>query len=39
VGAGLESIDCDYANTKMFNCGTEGNKNAVAEHTLGMILF
>jgi D-3-phosphoglycerate dehydrogenase len=40
VGAGLESIDCDYANTKNVSliAAPEGNKNAVAEHTLGMIL-
>lgn len=40
VGAGLESIDCDYALTKNINliAAPEGNRNAVAEHTLGMIL-
>jgi D-3-phosphoglycerate dehydrogenase / 2-oxoglutarate reductase len=40
VGAGLESIDCDYALTKNVNliAAPEGNRNAVAEHTLGMIL-
>lgn len=40
VGAGLESIDCDYAETKnvMLIAAPEGNRNAVAEHTLGMIL-
>ena len=40
VGAGLESIDCDYANTKNISliAAPEGNKNAVAEHSLGMIL-
>ena len=40
VGAGLESIDLDYAakkNVKLFSA-PEGNRNAVAEHTLGMIL-
>jgi D-3-phosphoglycerate dehydrogenase len=38
VGAGLESIDCDYATAKnVHNCAEE-NKNAVAEHSLGMIL-
>jgi D-3-phosphoglycerate dehydrogenase / 2-oxoglutarate reductase len=40
VGAGLESIDCDYALEKDINliAAPEGNCNAVAEHTLGMIL-
>ena len=40
VGAGLESIDCDYALSKDINliAAPEGNSNAVAEHTLGMIL-
>jgi D-3-phosphoglycerate dehydrogenase len=40
VGAGLESIDCDYAISKNIAliAAPEGNCNAVAEHTLGMIL-
>ena len=40
VGAGLESIDCEYAEFKNVTliAAPEGNKNAVAEHTLGMIL-
>lgn len=40
VGAGLESIDCDYALSKNINliAAPEGNRNAVGEHTLGMIL-
>lgn len=40
VGAGLESIDCDYAQEKgirLFSA-PEGNSNAVGEHALGMIL-
>ena len=40
VGAGLESIDCDYAASKNIAliAAPEGNCNAVGEHTLGMIL-
>nr|WP_315197843.1 2-hydroxyacid dehydrogenase [uncultured Flavobacterium sp.] len=40
VGAGLESIDCDYATSKNIAliAAPEGNCNAVGEHTLGMIL-
>ncbi|MFL9830228.1 2-hydroxyacid dehydrogenase [Flavobacterium sp. ST-87] len=40
VGAGLESIDCEYASAKNIQliAAPEGNRNAVAEHTLGMIL-
>jgi len=40
VGAGLENIDtayCDQNNIQLFNA-PEGNRNAVGEHTLGMIL-
>lgn len=40
VGAGLESIDCDYAKTlgiRLFSA-PEGNRNAVGEHALGMLL-
>lgn len=40
VGAGLESIDIDYAEEKGIQLisAPEGNKNAVGEHALGMIL-
>ena len=40
VGAGLESIDCDYASTKGIHliAAPEGNANAVGEHALGMLL-
>ena len=40
VGAGLESIDCDYAiaNGIHLIAAPEGNANAVGEHALGMLL-
>jgi D-3-phosphoglycerate dehydrogenase len=40
VGAGLESIDCDYAFSKNIQliAAPEGNRNAVGEHTIGMLL-
>ncbi|OED49159.1 hydroxyacid dehydrogenase [Flavobacteriaceae bacterium (ex Bugula neritina AB1)] len=40
IGAGLENIDTTYASEKgikLFSA-PEGNRNAVGEHTLGMIL-
>lgn len=40
VGAGLESIDCDYAEQKGVHliAAPEGNSNAVGEHAIGMLL-
>lgn len=40
VGAGLENIDCDYAKEKGITliAAPEGNRNAVGEHTLGILL-
>jgi len=40
VGAGVESIDAKYASKKGIHliAAPEGNRNAVGEHTLGMLL-
>jgi D-3-phosphoglycerate dehydrogenase len=40
VGAGLENIQCNYAATKNIQliAAPEGNRNAVGEHCLGMLL-
>ena len=40
VGAGLESIDCEYAKSKKIHliAAPEGNRNAVGEHAIGMLL-
>lgn len=40
VGAGLENIDCEYANSRGISliAAPEGNRTAVGEHALGMLL-